>query len=86
MAILDTTLEYINKELKKELDIDSLDKILFDFGLEIESYNKTTDELKIDITAERSDLLSEIGFIRALKAYLEISSVMNIKQNHQHMF
>ncbi|MDD3244656.1 MAG: phenylalanine--tRNA ligase subunit beta [Candidatus ainarchaeum sp.] len=79
MAILDTTLEYINKELKKELDIDSLDKILFDFGLEIESYNKTTDELKIDITAERSDLLSEIGFIRALKAYLEISSVNEYK-------
>lgn len=79
MAILDTSLQNINKELNKEIDINLLEQILFDFGLEIEAYNAETDELKIDITAERSDLLSEVGFLRALKTFLEIEQVKEYK-------
>lgn len=79
MAILDTSLKNINKNINKELDINSLEQILFDFGLEIESYNAESDELKIDITAERSDLLSEVGFLRALKTFLEIEPVKEYK-------
>jgi len=74
MANLEISFETIKKEIKKEnLSIDELSSILFDFGLEVDSYDEEKDELKIEITAERIDLLSVQGFLRALKAYLQIN-------------
>ena len=73
MANLEISFETIKKEIKRSnLTIDELSDILFDFGLEIDSYDKDTDEVKIEITAERIDLLSVDGFLRSLKAYLGI--------------
>jgi len=67
MGVLDINLNVIKKELNKEITIEELEEILFKLGLEIEGVEENI--LKIDITAERSDLLSPNGFLRALKAY-----------------
>ncbi len=73
MANLEISFETIKKEIKKnDITLEQLSDILFDFGLEIDSYDKDTDEVKIEITAERIDLLSVQGFLRSLKAYLSI--------------
>jgi len=81
MAILNTSFEKVKESLNKDLTIDDLDNILFNFGLEIDSYNLEENELKIDITADRSDLLSFQGFIRALKSYLDIEKSKIYKVN-----
>ncbi|MFH0905973.1 MAG: phenylalanine--tRNA ligase subunit beta [archaeon] len=71
MATIDLYFSELKSDLKREdLTIEQLEEILFNFGFEIDDYNKETDELKIDITAERIDLLSYAGFLRGLKAYL----------------
>ena len=73
MANLEISFETIKKEIKRNnLTIDELSDVLFDFGLEIDSYDKDTDEVKIEITAERIDLLSVAGFLRSLKSYLGV--------------
>ncbi len=75
MAIIDIEFNKLKKEIKKEeLTIEELEEILFDFGLEIDSYDKETDLLKVEITAERIDLLSFVGFKRALEAYLGLKN------------
>jgi phenylalanyl-tRNA synthetase beta chain len=73
MAILEIKFNVIKEELNdKELSLEKLEEILFNFGLEIEGQEE--DLLKIDITADRQDLLSPNGFLRAIKAYCNIPS------------
>jgi len=75
MANIEISFERVKEDLKRsDLTIDQLSDILFDFGLEIDSYDESTDALKIEITAERIDLLSEHGFLRALKTYLDVDA------------
>lgn len=72
------TVDLYFKDLKSELNdcsIDEFESILFNYGIEMESYNAETDEIKIDITAERPDLLSKEGLLRALKTYLGIDKI-----------
>lgn len=69
MAILEIDINVIKKEISEDLSYEKLEDLLFDFGLEIEGYEKEI--LKIDVTTDRPDLLSERGFLRALKAYCE---------------
>ncbi len=57
----------------KNLTIEEFEKLLFDFGLELASYDKKTDTVSIELTAERQDLLSPQGLVRALKAYTGIN-------------
>ncbi len=73
MATIDMNISELRKGLNKDYSIEELEAILFDFGLEIDSYDKDTGDLKIEVTAERVDLLSPAGLLRALKAYLGIS-------------
>lgn len=80
MATIDISFENLKKDLnKKDLTIDKLEEIFFDFGLEIDSYNLEEDILKVEITAERVDLLSYYGLLRALKAYLEIETYVYLQ-------
>ncbi|HPC09997.1 MAG TPA: phenylalanine--tRNA ligase subunit beta [archaeon] len=82
MATIDTKLEKIKTSLNKpELTLEQLEEILFEFGLEIDTYNPKTDEIKIEITAERTDLLSYEGLIRALKGYMGIEKCPTYKVN-----
>jgi phenylalanyl-tRNA synthetase beta chain len=72
MAVIDFEFNRLKKEIGKDLSLEKLEEILFDFGLEIDSYDKETDLLKIEVTAERIDLLSFVGFKRALESYLSL--------------
>jgi phenylalanyl-tRNA synthetase beta chain len=81
MAILNTSFKKVKEYLNKEITIQDLENILFDFGLEIDFYNPEEDELKIEITADRSDLLSFQGFIRALRSYLGLEKSRSYKVN-----
>ncbi|MFA7709219.1 MAG: phenylalanine--tRNA ligase subunit beta, partial [archaeon] len=61
-------------ELKKEnLSIDEFEELLFNYGFEIDSYNKVTDELKVEVTAERPDTLSKEGLLRILKVFTGVN-------------
>jgi len=75
MANLEISFEKIKDEINRpNLTIEQLSEILFDFGLELDSYEEETDTLKIELTAERIDLLSIVGFLRALKEYLSLEA------------
>lgn len=77
MATIDLYFKEIKEELKKEYSLEEFDELLFNYGLEIDSYNKETDEMKIEVTAERTDLLSKIGLLRVLKVYTGVSKLTN---------
>ncbi|MDD3177920.1 MAG: phenylalanine--tRNA ligase beta subunit-related protein, partial [Candidatus ainarchaeum sp.] len=85
MATIDISFEKLKNDLNiKDLTISLLEEILFDFGLEIDSYNSLEDILKIEITAERTDLLSYYGLLRALKSYINVEKYTfpNIKKSN----
>ncbi len=73
MATIDLYFKELKKELNKEYSLEEFEELLFNYGLEIDSYNKDTDEIKIEVTAERIDLLSKEGLLRVLKIYLGLS-------------
>ena len=69
MVTVETSLTRITESLQKKLSLKELEEILEQLGLEIDDIEG--DDLKIDVTAERPDLVSTQGIIRALKAFLE---------------
>ena len=74
MATIDISFNKLKEELNNPtITVDELEEILFNFGLEIDGYNEENDTLKVEITAERVDLLSFDGLVRALKAYMGVS-------------
>jgi phenylalanyl-tRNA synthetase beta chain len=79
MAVIDFEFNRLKEEIGKDLSLEELETILFDFGLEIDSYDPETDLLKIEVTAERIDLLSFVGFKRALESYLSLKKYTPIK-------
>jgi phenylalanyl-tRNA synthetase beta chain len=79
MGIIDFEFNRLKKEINKEITLEELEDALFNFGLEIDSYDKDTDLLKIEITAERIDLLSFYGFKRALESYLSLKKYSFLK-------
>ncbi len=79
MAVIDFEFEKLKKEINKQISLENLEEVLFDFGLEIDSYDKETDILKVEITAERIDLLSFVGFKRALESYLSLKKYIPYK-------
>ncbi len=72
MVILETNFTELNKAIGKKLTKKELEDTLFDIGMELENVEK--DEIKIEITPDRPDLLSTQGLGRALKAYLGIKT------------
>ncbi|MCK9292902.1 MAG: phenylalanine--tRNA ligase subunit beta [archaeon] len=80
MATIEISFEKLKQELKNPaLSIEDLESILFEFGLEIDGYVEAEDLLKIEVTAERVDLLSFYGLSRALKAYLDVEKYRPIE-------
>ena len=68
MVMLDTSLQNLNGYMKKPLTMAKLEQTLYQMGLELEDSNPA--ETKIDITAERIDLVSTPGLARGLNAFL----------------
>ena len=59
------------------MSIDEFEELLFNYGFEIDSYNKSTDELKVEVTAERPDTLSKAGLLRILKVFVGVNKCPN---------
>ena len=69
MATIDLSFSDVKKEFNKDISIDEFEELLFNYGFEIDSYNQNTDELKVEVTAERADVLSKEGLLRVLKVF-----------------
>lgn len=67
MVMLETNFTTLKKLVGKPFTKKELDEVLFNLGMELEEVNDI--ELKIDITAERPDMVSTYGLARVLKAY-----------------
>lgn len=68
MVVLETSLKRIQNLIGKKINAKEIESVLFDLGMELESFED--DELKIDITHDRTDLLSPQGLARSLRYYL----------------
>lgn len=68
MVMLETEHSTLNKIIGKKISIEKLEEILFNLGFELEDVQG--DNIKIDVTTERPDLLSTYGLGRTLRAYL----------------
>jgi len=68
MVIINIKYTDLCKELGKKISISQLEEELFDFGLELKKQDGN--DLTIELTAERSDLVSLQGLARALKNYI----------------
>jgi len=71
MPTLDTTLTRLHDLLGVEMPIEELEERLFQYGMELEG--KEGDDVVVDITPDRPDMLSAVGLARALRLYNGIS-------------
>ena len=80
MPVLDITLERLNRLIGRELTLDELEEIVFDFGMELESYREGEEglELKIEVTPDRPDMLISYGFARAIKKYMGMNPGLDV--------
>lgn len=65
--MLNTSLGYLNSLIKKKLSLDKLEDLLFNMGFELDEVKG--DEIAIEMTAERPDLLCAHGLARAINHY-----------------
>ena len=66
--MLNTSLGYLNGLIKKKLSLDELEDLLFNMGFELDDVKG--DDIAIEMTAERPDLLCVHGLARAINHYL----------------
>jgi phenylalanyl-tRNA synthetase beta chain len=78
MTILKMTLSELEHIIGRAFTIEELNEILFDFGMELDSYENY--DLYIDITADRPDLLSSFTLAKALKNYLGLAKEKDIEK------
>jgi len=79
MVIVDTNFKRLQELVKKKISLKELDQTLTDIGMELDEVNG--DEIKIEITAERTDLITPEGLARAINCYLELEKYKEIKVN-----
>ena len=68
--MLNTSFGYLRSLIKKELTLDELENLLFEMGFEIDSTKG--DEISIEITPDRPDLLCPHGLARAINVFLGV--------------
>ena len=68
MVMIDVNHKELCEVIGRDISVDELKEILFEFGLELKKQDK--EELSIELTAERSDLISLQGLARALRNYI----------------
>ena len=73
MVVVDTSYKLVTKLLGKKLSESGLADALFDMGFEMELDG---DNMRVEVTPDRPDLISTHGLVRALKAYLKIRTGM----------
>ncbi len=67
MVIVDTSFKKVQGLLKGDITIEELEQTLADMGFELDEVDG--DEIKIEITAERTDLITPEGVARAINCY-----------------
>jgi len=77
MVIVDTSFKRLQELLKKEISLEELEQTLADMGMELDEVDG--DEIKIEITAERTDLITPEGLARAIDCYREIQTYQEIE-------
>ncbi len=71
MVNVESSLSNLNHYLKKPITVDTLASTLAQMGFELD--DPSPDALKVDITADRPDMVSTAGIARVLNAYLGYS-------------
>lgn len=76
MVYVYSKLSEINQYVSRDLSIDEISQTLIDLGMDLKGVSEESDpELKIEITAEKIDMISPVGIARALSSYLELDDV-----------
>lgn len=79
MVMLDTNFKTIQKLVGKKFSIEEFEDALFNLGMELDE--QKGDEIKIEVTAERPDMVSPQGLARALRAYFGLKNpVYKVKE------
>ncbi len=69
MPTISISLKYFNKISNLQLDADKFENACFDFGVEVERDDKDVDSFKVEIAANRYDLLCVEGLAAAMSNY-----------------
>lgn len=72
MVMLETNFKTLQKLIGKKLNIEEFEEALFNLGMELDE--QKGDEIKIEVTAERPDMVSPQGLARALRAYFGLKN------------
>lgn len=65
----------INKYVGEDLSVEDIKNTLSDMGMDIKGESEDSDpELKVEITAEKMDMVSAVGIGRAIKYYRNIET------------
>ena len=67
MVIIDTTFSRMQELIKKKITVNQLEQTLADMGMELDDVQGN--DIKIEITADRTDLMSPEGLARAINSY-----------------
>ncbi len=79
MTNVEIDVNRLKKELGGKFKIESVEDILFNLGIEVSGYDEKEKVMHIEVTSDRSDLLSTFGIARMLKDYLQISRQRKLK-------
>eukprot|EP01080_Neovahlkampfia_damariscottae_P004438 gene4438-7813_t len=82
MPVVNIEKDKFFKSLGKTYSNEEFEKICFEFGVEVEfehDKEKKTDMVKIEVAANRYDLLCEEGIVQALQVFLEFGSTPEYK-------
>lgn len=71
MPTITINLENFYALLGQEMDREELEELCFDYGLELEDDGDSTETVKVELPANRYDLLSVEGLAIAFKSFLE---------------
>lgn len=79
MVYVYSKLSQINKYVGKELTYEEIEETLKDLGMDLKGVSEDKDpELKIEITAEKMDMVSTVGVARAIRHYRGISKSLPV--------
>lgn len=67
MVVVDTSFKRMQELIKEKITIEELEEVLSNMGMELDEVDG--DEIKIEITAERVDLITPEGLARAINCY-----------------
>lgn len=87
MVVVDTSFQHLQHLLKKKISLPEMEEVLADMGMELESVEG--DDIKIEITAERIDLITSEGLARAINCYNgstpEYEEIQTQKSDYVHL-